>query len=95
MASKRNIGKNTSSPNQPPLREVKDSATTSKKPLDFPTFEFFERYPLEIRSQSNPDLTYTSSPDTPDPHQDTSSNKALQVVTPKDTLYHIPNTKVD
>ena len=93
MARKRNIGKKTSGPNQPPSREVNDS--TSKKPLDFPTFEFSGRYSPQIPSQSTLDPTYTSSPDTPDPHQDSSSNEELQGVTPEETLYRIPNTEVD
>lgn len=77
MDSKHNTKKNTSNPNQLPSQEVKDSTTTSKKPLDFPTFEFYGRYPREIHSLSTLDLTYTSSPSTPDPHQDSSSNKDI------------------
>jgi len=56
-----------SGPNQPPSQEVKDSA--SKKPLDFLTFEFSERYTPQIPSQS-----------TLDPHQDSSSNEEIQGV---------------
>ena len=95
MASKRNTVKNTSDLNQPPLREVKDLGIASKKPLDFPTFEFFRRYPLEIPSQYTPDTTYTFSPNTLGPHQDSSSNEELQGVTPEDPLYCIPNIEVD
>ena len=75
MASKCNTGKNMSGPHQPPSLEVKDS-------LDIPTFEFSRSYPLEIPSQSTPDPTYTSSPDTLDPHQDSSLNEDLRGVTP-------------
>ena len=74
---------------------MKDLATASKKPLNFPTFEFSRRYPPQIPSQSTPDPTYTSSPNTPDPHQVSCSNKELQGVTPKEPLYFIPNTVVD
>ena len=93
MASKCNTRKNTSGPNQSPLQEVKDS--TSKKPLDFPTFEFSERYSPQIPSQSTLDPTYTSSLKTLDPHQDYSSNEKLRDVTLEEPLYFIPNTKVD
>ena len=75
MASKCNTRKNRSGPNQPPSREVKDSA--SKKLIDFPTFYFFERYPPYIPSQSTHGPSYTSSPDTPDLHLDSSSNEEL------------------
>ena len=92
-ASKHNTGKNTSIPNQSPSREVKESI--SKKHLDFPTFVFSGRYSPQIPSQSTPDPIYTSSPNTPDPHQDSSSNKELRGVTPEVPLYCIHNNKVD
>ena len=60
-----------------------------------PTFEFFGRYPTENPTKPTPDPYYTYSPDTPDPHQDSSSNKELQDVTLKEPLYLIPNTEVD
>jgi hypothetical protein len=71
---------------------VKDS--TSNKPLDFPTFEFSERYCPQITSQSTSDPTHTSSPNTIDPHQESSSNEEIRGVTLKEPLYHIPNPKV-
>ena len=75
VASKHNTRKNTSCPNQPPSRQAKDSA--SKKPLDFPTFEFSESYSPQIPSQYTPDTNYTSSPKTFDPHQDSSLNEEI------------------
>ena len=72
---------------------MKDSA--SKKPLDFPTFEFFKRYSPQIPSQCTPGPTYTSSPETQYPHQYSSRNEELQGVTLIDPLYRIPNTEVD
>ena len=95
MVSKNRTGKNTNGPNQRPSQEVKDSTTTSKKPLDFPTFEFSRRYPPQIPSQAIPNPTYTSSLDTLDPHQDSSLNEELRGVTPEDPLYQIPNTELD
>ena len=70
MASKCSIGKNKSGPNQPPSREVKD--LVFDKPLEFPTFESSGRYSPHIPSQSTLDPTYASSPETPDPNQDSS-----------------------
>ena len=92
MASKRITGKNTSDPNQPTLREVKDSV--SDKALDFPTFDFSGRYSSHIPSQSTSNPTYTSSLKTLDPNQDSSSNEELWGVTLEDPLYHIPNNEV-
>ena len=69
--------------------------TTSKKPLEFPTFEFSEIYSTQIPSQSTPHPTYTSSPKTLDQHKGSSLNKVIQGVTPKEPLYRIPNTKVN
>ena len=93
MASKRSTGKNTSVPNQPPQREVKD--LVSNKALDFPTFNFFGRYSPHIPSQSTPDPTYTYSPETPDPNQYSSWNEELRGVTLEEPLYHIPKNEVD
>ena len=75
VASKRSTRKNTSVPNQPPSREVKD--LVYDKPIEFPTFNPFGRYSPHIPSQSTRDPTYTSSPETPDPNQDPSLNKEL------------------
>jgi hypothetical protein len=79
--------------NQPPSREVKDSV--SNKPLKFPTFDPFKRYSRHIPSQSTLDPTYTSSPKTPDPSQDSSLSENIFGVTSKDPIYRIPNNKVD
>ena len=91
MASKCSTGNNTSGPNQPPSREVKESL--SDKPLDFPTFNFSGRYSPHIPSQSTPDPTYTSSPKTLDPHLDSSSNEELRGVTQEEPLYCIPKNE--
>ena len=93
MASKHSNGKNTSCQNKSPLREVTNSL--SNKPLEFPTFYPFGGYSTHIPSQSTPDLTYTSSPKTPDPNPDPSLNEELCGVTPKEPIYFIPNNEVD
>ena len=93
MPNKWSNENNTSDPNQPPSCEVKYS--DSNKPLDFPTFDFSKRYSPQIPSQSTPDPTYTSSLETPDPHQDSSSNEEIWGVTMEDPLYQIPNIEVD
>ena len=93
MANKHNTRKKTSGPNKPPSCEVKDSV--SDKPLDFPTFNFSRRYSPHIPSQSTPDPTYTSSPETPNPNQDSVLNEEICGVTPEDPVYHIPNNEVD
>ena len=80
MANNHITRKNTSDPNQPPSCEVKD--LLFDKPLEFSTFIFFRRYSPHIPSQSTPDPTYTSSPETPNPNQDYSSNEELCGVTP-------------
>ena len=85
MSSKRSTGKNIGGPNQPPSREVKDSV--SNKPLEFPTFNPSRRYSPHIPSQSTPDPTYTSSPETPDPNQDPSLNEELRGVTAEKPIY--------
>ena len=85
MASKRSTGKNTSDQNQPPSCEVKDSL--SNKPLEFPTFDPSGRYSTHIPSQSTPYITYTSSPETPNPNSNPSLNEELCGVTPKEHVY--------
>ena len=79
MASKHSIGRNTSDQNQPPSHEDKNSL--SKKPLEFTTFDPFERYSTHISSQSTPDPTYTFSLETPNPNSDPSLNEDLFGVT--------------
>ena len=56
---------------------MKDSAATSKKAPYFPTFQCTKRYPSENPTQPTPDPSYTSSPDNPDSHQDSSSNEEI------------------
>jgi hypothetical protein len=90
MASKHSTRKNTSGPNQPPSREVKD--LVSNKPLEFPTSDPSRLYSTHIPSQSTPDLTYTSSPETPNPNQDPSLNEYLHGVTPEEPVYRIQIT---
>ena len=72
MASKHNTRKNPIGPNQPPTREVKNSATTSTKyfkvPYDFITSQFTKRYKLDIPTQPTLDSSYTSLPNTSSPH---------------------------
>ena len=89
MASKCSTGKNTSVQKQPPSPEVKDSL--SNKPLEFPTFAPSGQYSTHISSQSTPDPTYTSSPETPNPNLDPSLNEELCDVTPEELVYRIPN----
>ena len=91
MASKHSTRKNTSDNNQTPSREVKDSL--SNKPLEFPTFNPSGRYSPHITSQSTPDPTYTSSPETPNPNLDPLLNEKLHSVTPKELVYRNPNNE--
>ena len=93
MAIKHSTGKNTSVPNQPPSREVKDSVYD--KPIEFPTFNFSRGYSPHIPSQSTPDPTYTSSPETPYPNPDSSLNEELHGVTLEGHVYCISNNEVD
>ena len=93
MASKRRTRKNTSGPNQPPSHELKD--LVSKNPLKFSTFIFIGRYSPHIPSQSTLDPSYTSSPETLDPNQDSSLNEEIHGVTLNDPIYNIPNNEVD
>ena len=67
----------------------------SNKPLEFPTFDPFGRYSPHIPSQSTPNPTYTSSPETPNPNMDSSLNEELHVVTPNDHVFLIPNNEVN
>ena len=66
MANKRSTRMNTSGQNQPPSRVV--TSSQSNKPLEFPTYDPFRRYTPKFPSQSTPDPTYTSSPNTPNPN---------------------------
>jgi hypothetical protein len=84
MASKHSTRKNTSGQNQPPLRKVTNSL--SNKPLEFPTFDPSRRYCPHIPSQTTPDPTYTSSPETPNPNLDPSQT------TPDPTYTSSPET---
>ena len=93
MASKRSTGKDTSSQNQPPSCEVKSSL--SNKPLEFPTYDPSGIYTPHILSRSTLDPTYTSSPDTPNPNSNSSSNKELPGVTPNEPMFLIPNNEVN
>ena len=93
MASKRSIGKNTSGQNQPPLREVKNSL--SNKPLEFPTFDPSGRYSPHIPSQTTPNPTYTSSPDTPNPNPDSSLIEEPCGVTLEDLVFRISNNEIN
>jgi hypothetical protein len=85
MASERSTRKNTSGPNQPPSRQVKD--LVFDKPFKFPTFNPSGRYSPHIPSQSTPDLTCTSSPKTLDPNQDPSLREELLGVTPEEPIF--------
>ena len=93
MAYQRSTEKNTSGQNQAPSREIKRSL--SNKPLGFPTDDPSRRYTPNIPSQSTPDPTYTSSPDTPNPNPDSSSNEELHGVTPEESMFLIPNNEVN
>ena len=93
MASKHSTRKNTSGQNQPPLRKVTNSL--SNKPLEFPTFDPSRRYSPHISSQSTPDPTYTSSPETPNPNINSSLNEELHGVTPDDPMFLISNNEVN
>ena len=92
MASKHSTGKNTSGQNKPPSHDLKDSL--SNKPLEFPTFDPSGWYSTHIPSQSTPDLTYTSSPETPNPNTNPSLNEEIWDVTLEEPLYRIPNNEV-
>ena len=85
MASKCSIGKNTSDQNQAPSREVTNSQ--SNKPLEFPTFDPSGRYSPHISSNSTPDPTYTSSPDTSNLNLDFSLIEEPRGVTPDEHVF--------
>ncbi|CAF4330217.1 unnamed protein product, partial [Adineta steineri] len=91
MASQRSTGKDTSGQNQLPSRETKRSL--SNKPLEFPTYDPFGRYTPKFPSQSTPDPTYTSSPNTPNPNLESPSNEELRGVTPEEPLFLTPNNE--
>ena len=97
MASRHHTEKSSTCPNQPHSQEVKDSTTSSKKPFEVPSqfisSQLTRQYPLDIPTQPTLDPSYISSPDIP--HQDSSSNEKLQVVSSKETLYLIPKTEVN
>ena len=93
MASKHSIGKNKSIQNQWPSHEVTNSL--SNKPLEFLTFNPSGQYSPHIHSQSTPDPTYTSSPETPNPNPDYSLNEELHGVTLDEPVFLIPNNEVN
>ena len=67
------------------MGEVEYPATNSKNPFKVP-FHFIssqsiERYPPDIPKQPTPNLSYTSSVDSP--HQDSYSNEELRGVSSK------------
>ena len=85
MANKCSTGKNTSLQNQPPSPEVIDSL--SKKPLEFHTFDPSRGYSTHIPSTSTPNITYTSSPETPNKNMDPSLNENLHGAKPEEHVY--------
>ena len=93
MASNCSTGKDTNDQNQPPLHEVK--RLLLNKPLEFTTYDPSGRYTPNIPSRSSLDPSYTSSPDTPNPNPDSSSNKELHGVTPDEPMFIIPNNEVN
>lgn len=99
MASKHSTKKNSTSPNQPPLREIKNSAALSKKYFElssnFISSQHTRTYPPNFPTQTTPDPSYTSSPYSPIQNQDSSSNEEIIVLTPEEPLYHVPNIEVD
>ena len=92
MSGKHSTRKNTCVQNRPPSREVKSSL--SNKPLEFPTLNPSERYSPHIPSETTPDPTYTSSPNTPNPNSDFSLNEE-RGVTPDESVFLIPNNEVN
>ena len=99
MSSKNNTGKNTTSLNQPPSWEIKNSAASSKKSFElssnFISSQHTRRYPSDFSIQTTPDPSYTSSLDSPTQNQDSSSNKENQGLTPEEPLYRVSNSEVD
>ena len=93
MASQRSTRKDTSGQNQPPSHETKRSL--SHKTLEFPTYDPSGRYTPNSPSQSTPDPTYTSSPDTPNPNSESPSNEELRGVTPEEPVFLVPNNELN
>lgn len=97
MASRCNIEKSSTGPNQPHSWEVEYLATDSKNPFEVPfdliSSQSIEWYPPDIPKQPTPDPSYTSLPDIP--HQDSSSNQEIQGVSSEEILYLIPKTEVN
>ena len=98
MASKRSTRKKSKGPNQPPSREIKISATSSKKSFElssnFISSQHTRRYPPDFPTQTNPNPSYTSSPDSPIQNQDPSSNEDIGGLTPEEPLYYVPKSEV-
>ncbi|CAF4277974.1 unnamed protein product, partial [Adineta steineri] len=61
----------------------------------FPTYDRSGRYTLKFPSRSTPDPTYTSSPDTPNPNPESSSNEELRGVTSDEPVFLVPNNEVN
>ncbi|CAF4289801.1 unnamed protein product, partial [Adineta steineri] len=93
MASQCSTGKDTSSQNQPPLHENKRSL--SHKTLEFTTYDPSGRYTPKFPSQSTPDPTYTSSPDTLNPNTESPSKEEFHGVTPDAPMFLVPNNEVN
>jgi hypothetical protein len=78
MASKCNTEKNLTGPNQPPSREIKNLASSSKKYFElssnFISSQHIRRYPPDFPTQATPLPSYTSSLGSPTHNQDSSSN---------------------
>ena len=51
------------------------------KTLEFPTYDLSGRYTRKTPSRSTPDLIYTSSPDTPNPNTESTSDEEIRGVT--------------
>jgi hypothetical protein len=81
MASKCVTRENPIGLNQPPSREFKESITISKRYFkflsDYIASQHTIRYPPDIPTPTIPDPTYSSSPDTPTQHKDSSSNEEI------------------
>ena len=93
MDSQHSTGKDTSIQKQPPLHETKISL--SNKPLEFPTYDPSRRYTPKFPSRSTPDPTYASSPDTPNPNPEPSSNEEICGVTLDEPMFLVPNNEVN
>ena len=53
------------------------------------------RYPPYFPTQTTHDPSYTSSPNSPTQNQDYCSDKDIQILTPKEPLYCVPNSYLD